>query len=192
MEEAIRQARLHAPEERLELMEASHKDIPGLLKRGKINAALTIAEGEEHTTQILFRESYGVAMARAHPLAGRDAVRAEELAGETMIVRRHCKALAETSRHFTQRGVRPFFAARTISDESALSYVRSGLGITVMPMCFAREGIAMSHLNGFERERAIGLLTDPHSRSRIRNLASLEIIAQTYRKLAASSVASAA
>ena len=49
----------------------------------------------------LFDEGYGVAMAAAHPLAHHASVTAEELAGETMIVRRQCEALPLVSRFFT-------------------------------------------------------------------------------------------
>jgi DNA-binding transcriptional LysR family regulator len=83
-------------------------------------------------------------------------VTAEELAAETMIVRRHCEALPLVSRHFTERGVRPFMAARSTNDAAVLSYVRAGLGITVMPHSFITEGIAMPRLSGFDLRRSIG------------------------------------
>lgn len=70
--------------------------------------------------------SYGLAMAERHPFASRVEIEAEELAGEVMIVRRHCEALAETSRHFTQRGVRPFFAAHTFDEDRAMMLVQAG------------------------------------------------------------------
>ena len=106
-------------------------------------------------------EGYRLALPASHPLAAREEVAAEELAADTMIVRRHCEALAATSRHFTARGVRPFFALRTYDDGRAMALVEAGLGLTVMPDCFAAPGISRPRLSGFDERRTIGLLHAP-------------------------------
>lgn len=49
----------------------------------------------------------------------------------------------------------PFFAARTTSDDRAISSVTAGVGITVMPRCYAQPGIAMPTLAGFDQRRRI-------------------------------------
>jgi DNA-binding transcriptional LysR family regulator len=100
-----------------------------------------------------------------------------------MIVRRHCEALAETSRFFTARGVRPFMAARTVSDDRALTYVRAGLGMTVMPLSFASEGIAMIPLTGFDPTRRVGVLVANDSASRIEGSVMVAAIEETFRDL---------
>jgi DNA-binding transcriptional LysR family regulator len=105
----------------------------------------------------------------------------EDIAGEQMIVRRHCEMLGDTSRFFTAHGVRPFMAARTVSDDRALSYVRSGLGITVMPRCFAGEGIAWVPLAGFNVTRRVGLVVNVDSDSRIRSSHVMASIMQALR-----------
>ena len=75
-----------------------------------------------------------------------------------MIARRHCELLSETSRHFTQRGVRPFFSAKTTRDQQALAYVAAGLGVTVMPDRFTAPGVARVPLADFAYARTIGLV----------------------------------
>ena len=105
--------------ERIELVEDRAADLAPKLDRGRIDAivgALPVGQMDE----ALFSEPYAVAMSVRHPLAGAATVTAEQLARETMLVRRHCEALADVSRFFTARGVRPFMAARTISDERAM------------------------------------------------------------------------
>jgi DNA-binding transcriptional LysR family regulator len=97
----------------------------------------------------------------AHPLAGQDVVTAESVAGEIMFVRRDCEALADVSRYFTGRGIRPFMAGRTRSEDRSIAYIRAGLGITVMPRCLGAPSVAISELAGFSVTRAIGLLIDP-------------------------------
>lgn len=113
----------------------------------------------------LFSEGYSLALARTHRLADRDTIAAEELASEPMIARRQCEILAETSRFFTARGVRPFFPARTSSEHRAKSYVRAGLGITVMPDSYSDPGIVRPRLEGFTAMRQIGLILADHVNS---------------------------
>jgi LysR family hydrogen peroxide-inducible transcriptional activator len=149
-----------------------------------VDAVLGLVSGEPQARQVLFEEDYGVALPARHPLAERESVAAEQIAGEAMIVRRHCEALPAVSQHFTSRGVRPFMAARTAHDDRALAYVRAGLGITVMPRCFAGEGVAMPRLSGFDQRRRIGFLVDDASLRRIADMASYRILGETLARLA--------
>lgn len=165
IERAVAAARVAAPEERLELVEGTRRDLIARLDRRRLDAVVAPVEGTDG--DILFEEGYRVAMATGHRLAGRDSVTADDLAGEAMLVRRHCEALAAVSRYFTDRGVRPFMAARTTNDEWAIAHVRAALGITVMPDCFAGEGVAMVALAGFDRRRRVAMLTDPDGGRRV-------------------------
>lgn len=132
----------------------------GRLLRRRIDLAMTILRpGHDQMLQEpLFRERYALAMPTWHPRANDAVVAPDELENEVMIVRRHCEVLSETSRHFTEHGVRPRFSFRTSSDDRALAMVRAGLGITVMPDSFRDPGIARPRLAGFEHEREIGLV----------------------------------
>ena len=109
------------------------------------------------------------------------AVAAERIAGEPMIVRRHCEALSEVSRHFTSRGVRPFMAARTTNDDRALALVAAGLAVTVMPECFACDGVALVPLEGFARRRVIGLATAADSARRVAESRAVAVLAAALR-----------
>src|SRR3546814_18156056 len=100
----------------------------------------------------LFR-SYSLALPRWHRFAGAGSLKAEELAQETMMVRRHCEVLSETSRYFTERGVRPRFSFRTTNDDKTLALVRAGLGITHMPDSYRDTEVARPRLCGFELTR---------------------------------------
>lgn len=159
MERAIGQAVTAAPDERVEIVDAAERQLLAQLDRGRLDAILSVVRpGRERFAEILFEEGYGLALPVGHALAGRDMVEAGEVADDQMVVRRHCELLAETSRYFTSRGVRPFMSARTTSDDQALAYVRSGLGLTVMPDAFAGHGIAMARLDGLAATRAIGFV----------------------------------
>jgi DNA-binding transcriptional LysR family regulator len=165
VERAVAAARTAAPDERLELVEGTRRDLIARLDRRRLDAVVAPAEGT-FTGELLFEEGYAVAMPAGHRLAARERVTADDLADDTMLVRRHCEALAAVSRYFTDRGVRPFMAAHTTNDEWALAHVRAGLGITVMPACFAGPGIAMAELAGFDRRRRVAMLVDPEGAAR--------------------------
>jgi len=183
IEWALAAVREGAPTERLEIVEGRQPDLPALLGRGRVDAAIGVVDAAAKDP--LFVEDYGLAMPLSHPLAGRTEVAAEEVAAETMIVRRHCEALAETSRYFTARGVRPFMAARTTQDDRALAYVRAGLGVTVLPRGFQGEGVAVAALTGWGLTRRIGLMIEPDSRARLSGAETLRLFSDSLKASAA-------
>lgn len=163
---------------RVELVEGRERELLEGLARGRIDAALTIIRPDNgrFASEPLLTEGYSLALATHHPFANEASIEASALADNVMIVRRHCEVLSETSRHFTSRGVRPFFAARTTSDDRALALVGAGLGVTVMPDGFSAEGVARPKLTGFDFTRTIGILHAPDAsgaRARSRALDAL-------------------
>lgn len=147
-----------APELAVELVEGNATTLSQHLSRGRIDLALTASHGEPGAEMEPLRtESYVLALPASHPLAAEAAVPGEALAGETMIVRRNCEALSETSRYFTRRGIRPFFALRTTNDDRALEMVAAGLGATVIPESHRHPGVASPALSGFGSMRTLAL-----------------------------------
>lgn len=165
IENFLREYRSYRTGVRIEIVEGKERDLRSRLARGRIDAALMIVRDDDPpaTRRHILTEGYSLALAAAHPLATRDSIRAEELADDPMILRRHCELLPDTSRFFTARGIRPFFPARTTSDDKALGYVRAGLGVTVMPDGFHEPGVVRVPLEGFDFTRDIGLVFAAHS-----------------------------
>lgn len=149
-----------AGDDPVELIYGSESELMARLASGRADVALTLCERgrERFLEQPLRREDYGMALPVGHRLAGRGEVQGEELADEVMIVRRHCEVLAQTSRFFTDRGVRPRFALRSRNDERVLEMVAAGLGITLMPASFSHPGVTQVALTGFNHERVVGLI----------------------------------
>ncbi|WP_176594162.1 LysR family transcriptional regulator [Sphingobium sp. EM0848] len=143
---------------RFELLFGTERELTGHLAKGRIDIALTLVGrgGERFLEQAICTEGYALAMATDHPLAANAEIGASRLANEVMIVRRHCEALSDTSRFFTERGVRPHFALRSTNDERVLQMVGAGLGITVMPQCYRADGVARPRLTGFDLTRTLG------------------------------------
>lgn len=145
---------------RMEIVYGSAQDLAGRLDRGRIDVALSLMQGADarFAERPVATEGYAIAIRAGHPLGERASVHAEEVASETMIVRRHCEALSATSRYFTARGVRPPFALRSTNDERVLQMVAAGLGLTVMPLSYRFPGVARPRLMGFDAARDLGWL----------------------------------
>lgn len=150
----------YADSDPLELVEGGERELLSALGNGSIELAVTLipAETPRFACETLFREEYCLALPAGHPLAHRASVGASDVAGETMIARRSCEMLAETSRFFTERGVRPRFSLRSPNDDRVMAMVRAGLGVTVAPRSLGQPGIAMLGLEDFDRHRSIGVL----------------------------------
>ncbi len=146
------------PRIRIEMMDGSERELTSKLAQERIDFALTlVGRGSERFHEVaLFEEGYAVALPKGHPFADQGAVNAEDLSDSVMIVRRQCEALSETSRFFTERGVRPFFAYRSSQDERVMAMIASGLGITIVPQSHAAPGVQKIPLNGFRQRRSIG------------------------------------
>lgn len=147
-----------APGQAVELVEGNATVLSQHIARGRIDLALTAVQGDGPSDgEALRSEPYLLALPADHRLAGEAALPGEALAGETMIVRRSCEALSETSRYFTRRGIRPGFALRTPNDDRALSMVAAGLGATVVPASHRHPGVANPALIGFDLRRTLVL-----------------------------------
>ncbi|MGC1303698.1 MAG: LysR family transcriptional regulator [Caulobacteraceae bacterium] len=166
LERVLRAFRREDDQTLLEFVEGSERDLQSRLRRGRVDLALTILRrGEDRfTNEALFQEGYALALPAWHRFAREEVIRAEDLVDEVMIVRRHCEALSEISRHFTDRGVRPQFGLRSTNDERVLSLVAAGLGLTVMPASYLHGGVARPKLAGFDLRREVGILYADHAR----------------------------
>lgn len=148
----------------IELFEGTEQEIQNRLDEGSMDLAITILRGRTlpKGAEALFEEGYSLALATDHPLSGRAVIEAAELKNDNMIVRTRCEVLSETSRHFTDSNVRPRLVYRTEQDERALAMVAAGLGVTVMPDNYRRDGVRRVRFQGFNQVRRIGSVPCPH------------------------------
>lgn len=141
----------------LVLIEGSDADLRRRLGERQIDGALTLLRhGETHEPSL--EEPYAVLLSARHRLADRLELEAEELAVETMIARRSCELLAETSKFFTARGVRPHFLIRSANEDRCLALVRDGFAITTGPTSLAGHGVVAVPLHGYTYRRSVGLV----------------------------------
>jgi LysR family hydrogen peroxide-inducible transcriptional activator len=145
---------------RTEFVEGRASELQDRLDAARIDLCVTTepqGRQREHFSGIA-SEGYSLALPASHPLAARASIAAHELADNVMLVRRHCELLTATSQHFTARGVRPFFAARSRNDDRILALVAAGVGVTVMPDCFVAPGVARVPMEDFAHMRTLGVL----------------------------------
>jgi len=174
----------------VEIVDARPKEIPALIERGRIDGGIGLRRDSYFPGIDLWTEGYAVALPKTHRFSEMQSLRAADIAAETMFVRRGCEALAEVSRPFTSRGIRPFMSARTDNDERAVSYVRSGLGITVMPLCFADEGLSLVPLAGFGLTRTVSVMLAADKPDLLAKSQALSCLAERLRSRAAQTLTS--
>ncbi|WP_439468117.1 LysR family transcriptional regulator [Blastomonas fulva] len=145
---------------RTEFVEGRASELTDRLDAARIDLAVTLEPQGRHRAQFqpVATEGYSLALPASHPLAARTLIAGHELADNVMLVRRHCEVLTATSQHFTARGVRPFFAARSRSDDRILALVAAGVGVTVMPDCFTAPSVARVPMEDFAHMRTLGVL----------------------------------
>jgi len=172
----------------VEFVVGTERELLGQLGRGRIEVCLGLVKrgGERFLEEPLMEEGYSVVLRQDHALAGKRQLAAEDLSAETMIVRRHCEALSETSRHFLERGVRPHFALRSTNDERVMQMVCAGLGVTVMPDCYHAPGMASIKMAGFGLRRILGFqFAHDAEHLRAESHPLLDAVRDTLRKAAA-------
>lgn len=141
----------------LTLIDAPDADLRRRLAEHRLDAILTTLRTPEEG-ELLLEEGYAMILGAAHRLAARPLLQPEELAGETMIARRACEILAETSRFFTARGVRPHFAYRAANEDRCLALVAAGAGVTTAPVSLTGPGTVAVPLKDYDFRRRIGLI----------------------------------
>lgn len=140
----------------LEFVEGTDADLKRRLAERQIQAALTLIRSPA-AGQAVIDEPYVLLLSATHRLSGRETLRAEELGSETMIARRSCEILPETSKFFTSHGVRPHFLMRSGNDDRCMAMVAANLGITTGPKSLAAEGVVPIPLSGYDFRRTVGL-----------------------------------
>lgn len=143
------------------LSEGTDAELRRKLGEGQIDAIITLLRPEDanRPSVTLLEEGYRLLLPEGHALASAASIDARDVASETMIARRSCEILAETSRWFTQRGVRPPFFLRSANDDRCLEMVRAGMGVTTAPQSLLRAGIVGVPLADYDFRRTVGLLT---------------------------------
>lgn len=167
---------------RIEIVERRPGELAALLDRGRVDVILGPREPDADRSHVdLFEEPFVLVMSATHRLAAAELISCDELVDEPMLVRRQCEALSQVSNFFTARGIRPFMAARSASEERVAGYVRAGLGMTVMPESLVGQGLAARPLVGLDLARKVSLTFDPAGEARLIRSGTVDAIRKAVR-----------
>ena len=137
------------------------------LDQGRLDLALLVEYANMHgiTFEPLLKEKIVVALPGAHPYCGREAVALRELREEGFILCRegfHLRTL--TLDACKAAGFTPRIAVSGTDIDTALRFVRSGLGVTLVPAIALEgaRGIGAVPLTDPPLERTVGIAWNPH------------------------------
>lgn len=144
----------------LEITEGSDAELRSMRSKGHLDVILTTKRESDKTVDALdlLSEPYRMFVPDGHRLACAPQVIPEELAGETMIARRNCEILRDTSRFFTRHGVRPNFAMKSENDDWCMRAVSARLGVTTAPLSLQIAGTRPIDVKGYEFSRTISMM----------------------------------
>lgn len=135
------------PQVRLELREALPSILAEEVLKGRHDAGIMFDLGPIRglETRVIHREPMCLAAHRSHPLASRDAVRAEDLQGEPLIAAspEAGPTLRDALLRFCRSGgFEPAIRLEAQLQQTIVSLVAEGLGVALVPQSMRRLGVA--------------------------------------------------
>lgn len=120
----------------IELRDGTVKDLNNWLEQGDVDVIVTELKSFEDTdtSLVLFQQDFLLAVPKNHPFADKDKVSLAELDDQPFIGRNNCEIWGRAPQIFESAGVEPRVVYLADREEWAISMVKSGLGITIMPV----------------------------------------------------------
>jgi DNA-binding transcriptional LysR family regulator len=141
----------------LELSEGAADAIADRWRRGRCDIALyaTREANLPDGAVVLWREPYLLAAAIGHIVATRDRWSVNDLAATPFVLRAACEAHDEAQRLFAREGVRPRAVLRSADEERCAAAVLAGLGVSLVPRCLLRPGMASAEVREVALDRQV-------------------------------------
>jgi LysR family hydrogen peroxide-inducible transcriptional activator len=128
--------RVAHPGVELTLIEGVSSALKDLLRSGDLDVAIiSDPDGFEppHRARALYREPFVIACGPTHPFAGREAVAAGDLEGQTYLQRIHCEYRDRLAQMLAERGVSIRRAHRSEREDWIQSMVAADMGVCFLP-----------------------------------------------------------
>src|SRR3954451_23019398 len=142
--ELLAEFRRQHPGVAINMVEDTQDDLLARLRADELDCAFTAVEpdtlGDEYAATLIWEEEFVVALPPAHPLAGRDHVTFEQLAGEDLIAYRENSALRRRlERTMADCSLAPRNAFICTEMAAVRALVSKGLGLAVIPRSAAEQ-----------------------------------------------------
>lgn len=120
----------------IELRDGNAKDLHNWLEQGDVDLLVTELTSLEdtETSLAMFQQKYLLAVPLNHPFAQKDTVTLAELDDQLFIGRNNCEIWGKAPQMFEAAGIEPRVVYLADREEWAISMVKAGLGITIMPV----------------------------------------------------------
>jgi DNA-binding transcriptional LysR family regulator len=149
----------HHPNVSIELRDGSQEKLRDWLEQGEVDIMLTVlSEREEpQASTVLFRQPLMLAVPDNHPFAHRTSVRLAELDGQPFIDRINCEFAQRECEILDAASIRPKVVYRASHEEWVISWIKAGLGISIMPLWRGLKGIVYLPIVDLDFQRTIGI-----------------------------------
>ncbi|VFS58446.1 LysR family transcriptional regulator [Leminorella grimontii] len=137
--QVVRYFETHHPKIKVTLYEANSVEIMSALQRQEIDAGFVHFPVSGMSSTLVYKDRFTVVVPDSHPFAERSAVSVEELSKEPLIVSKGRYELSIMTL-FKERNVIPNVQYEFNHPSTALSFIRQGLGIALLP------GLALNSL----------------------------------------------
>jgi DNA-binding transcriptional LysR family regulator len=129
------------------------------LEKGEVDLLLTELTSHEDSeaSLALFEQNYLLAVPQDHPFAQRDSIGLVELDDQPFIGRTNCEIWGKAPQMFEAAGIEPRVVYLADREEWAISIIRSGLGITIMPVWKDLSDIVYVAIAEANLSRTVGL-----------------------------------
>lgn len=143
----------------IELLDGSARDLHTWLEQGDVDLIVTELTSleETDTSLVLFQQDYLLAVPQNHPFAQKDQVSLSELDDQPLIGRNNCEIWGKAPQLFESAGISPRVVYLADREEWAISMVKSGLGITILPVWKDLSDIVYVGITELNLSRAVGL-----------------------------------
>jgi DNA-binding transcriptional LysR family regulator len=143
----------------IELRDGTTKDLYNWLQQGEVDLLLTelTSSDDSETSLVMFQQDYLLAVPKDHPFSQKDRVNWVELDDQLFIGRNNCEIWGKAPQLFEAAGIAPRIVYLADREEWAISMVRSGLGITIMPVWHNLSDIVYVAIADLNLSRSVGL-----------------------------------
>ena len=143
----------------IEVHNGTQEKLRDWLDQGDVDVALTVLGDREEpqASTVLFRQPLLLAVPHTHPFAQRTSIRLQELDGQPFIDRINCEFAEKECEILAAKNIRPNVINRASHEEWVISWIKAGLGISIMPRWSGLMGIVYIPIVDLDFQRTIGI-----------------------------------
>jgi len=155
--EIISTYRAMNPHVLVEVVVARNDELSKMLKREKLDMVFTTSQSEPNLFTWLFNEKLMLVVPTQHPFSVIKEIDLMRLDEQPFIERTNCESWVDVHNEFQKQGIKPKRVCQAENDDSVLSLVAAGLGISIMPARNTPYGVKFLGIKELQIVRGIGI-----------------------------------